>query len=218
MNVEEILNRRYSTKEFDHNKKISTEDFIKIMSMLRLSPSSTNIQPWHFVIASTDEGKKRVAKASEGFFEFNKPKVLDASHVVVFCSRVDADEEYLLHVLDKEDEDGRFPQAEFKDMTHGGRSTFKNIHEYDLKDLPHWLGKQVYLNMGYMLHGAGMLGIDTLTMEGLDMKVLDEEFGLREKGFTAVAAISLGYHLESDFNAHLKKSRLSEEEIFTILD
>ena len=62
MNVIKALNWRYSTKDFDPNKKISEEDFAKVKEILRMSPSSTNLQPWHFVIANTDEGKKRMAK------------------------------------------------------------------------------------------------------------------------------------------------------------
>ena len=60
---------------------------------------------------------------------------------------------------------------------------------------------------------------DALPMEGVDMKLIDQEFNLREKGFTAVAVISLGYRTESDFNTPEKtpKSRLPEAEIFTIL-
>ena len=49
------------------------------------------------------------------------------------------------------------------------------------------------------------------------MKAFDEEFGLRDKGFTAVTLVSLGYRTATDFNAELPKSRLSEEEIFTTI-
>lgn len=62
MNLTVILNNRYSAKDFDPNKKISAEDFEQLKSLLRMSPSSVNIQPWHFVIATTDEGKKEWQK------------------------------------------------------------------------------------------------------------------------------------------------------------
>ncbi|NPD46939.1 MULTISPECIES: oxygen-insensitive NAD(P)H nitroreductase [unclassified Lentimicrobium] len=219
MNLKEILNWRYSTKEFDSNKKISTEDFEQVKTLLQMSPSSTNIQPWHFVIASTEEGKERIAKGTQGFYQFNEPKVKDASHVIVFCSRTDADEKYMQHLLDTEDKDGRFPNEEIKQMTNGGRNIFANMHRYDFKDLQHWMEKQVYLNIGNLLLGVATLGIDALPMEGVDLKVIDEEFSLREKGFTAVAVVSLGYRTETDFNTTDKtpKSRLSQEEIFTLL-
>ena len=217
MNLVNVLNNRYSTKEFDTNKTISEADFEQLKALLRMSPSSTNIQPWHFIIANTKAGKARVAKSTEGFYAFNKPKVLDASHVIVFCARTDADEIYMKHLLDKEDEDGRYASEEFKEQMHMGRQIFANMHRYDLKDFPHWLEKQVYLNMGSLLLGAAVLGIDALPMEGVDVKVLDEEFDLRAKGFTAIAAISLGYRSDSDFNAALPKSRLAEDEVITVL-
>jgi nitroreductase/dihydropteridine reductase len=35
---------------------------------------------------------------------------------------------------------------------------------------------------------------------------MDAELGLRERGFTSVVVLSLGYHSEEDFNAGLGKS------------
>lgn len=45
--------------------------------------------------------------------------------------------------------------------------------------------------------------------------LLDEEFGLHEKGFRALVVVSLGYRAEDDFNAALPKSRLPETEVIT---
>ena len=218
MNIIETLNWRYSTKEFDPTKKISDEDFEKVKTILRMSPSSTNIQPWHFLIAADEEGKKRIAKGTQGFFVFNEPKVLNASHVVVFCSKTGADESYMKHLLQTEETDGRYPNDEIKQMVFGARNIFADIHKYDLKDFQHWADKQVYLNIGNFLLGVATLGIDALPMEGADFKAIDEEFGLREKGYTSVAVVALGYRTETDFNTPDKtpKSRLPEEEIITI--
>ena len=74
-NITEAMNWRYSTKEFDANKKISAADFQSLKDILRLSPSSTNIQPWHFVIADDEAGKSRIAKCTQGMFDFNAAKV-----------------------------------------------------------------------------------------------------------------------------------------------
>ena len=214
-NITEAMNWRYSTKEFDANKKISAADFQSLKDILRLSPSSTNIQPWHFVIADDEAGKARIAKGTQGMFDFNTAKVKDASHVIIFCSRIYADDEFLHEVLDKEDTDGRFAEPKFKEQMHQVRKMFLDIRRYEQKDEPHWLVEQVYLNMGALLLGAATLGIDAVPMEGADLKALDEEFELRSKGYTAVAVISLGYRSEDDFNADLPKSRLSEARIIT---
>lgn len=217
MNLTETLNWRYSTKEFDPNKKISEEDLEQVRNLLRMSPSSTNIQPWHFILTGTEEGKARIAKGTEGFYHFNAKKVTDASHVVVFCSRTSADEAYMQHLLEQEDKDGRYPNEEIKQAMYGGRNIFADMHRYDFKDFQHWLEKQVYLNIGSFLLGVAALGIDAVPMEGIDLKAIDEEFSLREKGFTSVTAVSIGYRTETDFNAKTPKSRLPEEELFTII-
>lgn len=218
MDIKEILQTRYSTKEFDPTRKISDADFEQIKALLRMSPSSTNLQPWHFIIAHTDEAKARVAKATQGAFKFNLPKVVDASHVIVFCTRISLDEEYLLTILEQEDKDGRFAAPEHKERMHQSRKQAAQIHQVELNDLPHWLDKQVYLNMGGLLLGVAALGIDAVPMEGINVNILNEEFGLKEKGYTAVAVVALGYRKDTDFNARLPKSRLPEPHIFTHLD
>ncbi|EJF51951.1 nitroreductase [Saprospira grandis DSM 2844] len=217
MDIIKAVNWRYSTKEFDPEKKIAQEDVEKIKALLRMSPSSTNIQPWHFIIADNEEGKKRIAKGTQGFFQFNEKKVLDASHVILFCSRTDADDQFMTKVLEQEDKDGRFPNEEIKNMVDGARRYFADLHRYDFKDFQHWMEKQVYLNMGNLLLGAAAMEIDSLPMEGFDLKALDEEFSLREKGYTSVAVIALGYRSSSDFNATTPKSRLASEDIITMV-
>ena len=219
MNLIGILNNRYSTKSFDPNKKIASEDVEQLKSLLRLSPSSVNIQPWHFVIAATEEGKQRMAKGVQGNYKFNEAKILNASHVVLFCVKTTVDEAYKDHIAKAESKAGRFPNEQIKQMTKDGRTLFVNIHKEMLKDEQHWLEKQVYLNLGQFLLGAAALGIDACPMEGIDARILNEEFGLTEKGLTAVTAVALGYKTESDFNnpAKTPKARLCVEEILTVV-
>ncbi|KLV08906.1 dihydropteridine reductase [Photobacterium aquae] len=217
MNLTDIAQTRYSTKEFDATKTIPAELFEQIKALLRFSPSSVNSQPWHFILADNDEAKQRIATGTQGLFIFNTPKVLNASHVILFCAKTDINEDYIRHLLETEEQDGRFPDPAFKETVNKGRTMFVNMHRFDLKDAQHWMEKQLYLNMGTVLLGAGALGIDAVPIEGIDTKALNQEFGLLEKGYSAVALVALGYRKETDFNASLPKSRLREEEIFTIL-
>ncbi len=217
MNLTDIALTRYATKAFDPARKISDEALTQIKSLLRLSPSSVNSQPWHFIIAGSDAGKQRIAKGTQGPFQANEAKVLNASHVVLFCAKTEIDDDYLDHLLATEEADGRFPEPSVKEMTKGVRSVFVNLHRADLNDAPQWMEKQVYLNMGSLLLGVAALGIDAVPLEGIDIAALNEEFGLPEKGYTAVAAASLGYRSTDDFNAKLPKSRLPEDEILTLL-
>lgn len=93
MDIVSVALKRYSTKAFDPNKKLTTEEADKVKTLLQYSPSSTNSQPWHFIIASTEEGKARVAKSAAANYVFNERKMLDASHVVVFCAKTAMDGE-----------------------------------------------------------------------------------------------------------------------------
>ncbi|QEY24040.1 oxygen-insensitive NAD(P)H nitroreductase [Neisseria animalis] len=214
MNITELTQKRYATKQFNPNKKISDADFAHIKAALRNSPSSVNIQPWHFVVADDEEGKARIVKAAQDF-PFNIAKIADASHVVVFASRMHADDAFLNELLEKEDQDGRYALPEHKKGGDDARRTFLGIHRDTIKDEKEWLANQVHIGMGYALMAAAVLGIDSIPMEGVDLAVLDKEFGLTEKGYKALAVVSFGYHADEDFNAKLPKSRLAEAQIFT---
>ena len=72
MDIVSVALKRYSTKAFDPTKKLTAEQAEKLKTLLQFSPSSTNSQPWHFIVASTDEGKARVAKSAAGGFAFNE--------------------------------------------------------------------------------------------------------------------------------------------------
>ncbi len=207
---------RHTAKAYDPSKRISDKNVEKIKELLRFSPSSTNSQPWRFILASTDEAKERIAKANESMFPFNNPSILAASHEVIFCSRLTIEEDHLSQVLEQEEADGRFTRPSSKESMDGGRKMFINIHKHDYKDVQHTMDKQVYLNIGQFLLGVATLGIDATPMEGIDVKSIDEEFGLREKGYTSLVAVTLGYHdEEEDYNAKLPKSRLPSSDILT---
>lgn len=214
--LKEALDWRYTTKVYDAGKKISAEDFAQIEHILQFSPSSTNLQPSHFIIADDDAGKARIAKAAEGPYAYNAPKIKNASHIIVFCSKVFADDEHLQAVLDQENKDGRFAEEANKTQMHNTRRMYLNIHRYNYKDEPHWHARQTYLTFGAVLLGAAQLGLDATPIEGVDIAKVDEEFGLHQKGYSALAVIALGYRDEAeDFNARLPKSRLPKERLFT---
>lgn len=206
---------RYTAKHYDTSKPVSAEAMQAVKELLRLAPSSVNAQPWHFIIASTEAGKARFAKATEGAFEFNKEKVLDAPHTILFCSRKSLSEGYLQHLTDKEREDGRFDGSkEIEKAGHDGRAYFAGLHR-KAGDEPVWTAKQTYLNIGAFLLGVAALGLDATAIEGFDAAVLEQEFGLKEKGLEALCMVSVGHRAERDRNASRPKSRLAEAELFT---
>lgn len=215
MDIISVALKRHSTKAFDPSKTLTDEQVEKVKTLLQYSPSSTNSQPWHFIVARTPEGKARVAKSAAGGFVFNERKMLDASLVVVFCAKTAMDDAWLERVVNQEEADGRFATPEAKAANHKGRTFFADMHRKDLKDDNHWMEKQVYLNVGNFLLGVAALGLDAVPIEGFDAAVLDEEFGLKAQSFTSVVVVPVGYHSVEDFNASLPKSRLPLSTIVT---
>src|SRR5438067_12142739 len=108
MDIVTAAKKRYSTKAYDPNRRVPEEIMQQIYEVLRFSPSSVNSQPWHFIVASTPEAKARMAKGAQGGFSYNEPKILNASHVILFCVRADADQQHLDNILEQEQRDGRF--------------------------------------------------------------------------------------------------------------
>ncbi|WP_122663243.1 oxygen-insensitive NAD(P)H nitroreductase [Pseudomonas viridiflava] len=217
MELASLAKSRYTTKAYDATRKIPQASIDTLLDQLRHSPSSVNSQPWHFVVAADEQGKARIAKGAQDGFAYNQAKILNASHVVVLCTRTEMAEAHLQAVIDQEELDGRFQNPEARAGQDKLRRGYVDMHRYDLKDVQHWMEKQTYLALGTLLLGAASLGLDATPMEGFDFKKLDEELGLRDKGFSSLVIVSLGYRSETDFNAKLPKSRLSAESVFTFL-
>lgn len=214
MDIAHIAAQRYTTKAFDAEKKVEPMLIEQLQTLLHLAPSSINSQPWHFIIAATDEGKAQIARATTGPYGANEAKVLNASHIVVLCANDGWSDAHMQEVVEQEDRDGRFDSVEAKEKTFAGRNFYVNLHK-EWGDTQPWMEKQVYLALGSLLFGAATLGIDATPIEGFDPAVLDKELGLKERGLTSVVLTALGYHSADDFNAALPKSRLPVDTVIT---
>jgi len=217
MDILAAARKRYTAKAYDPARRVPEETMQQIYEVLRTSPSSVNSQPWHFIVASTPEAKARLAKGVQGQYSYNEAKILNASHVILFCTRVDAGGGHLERLLEQEARDGRFKDDAAKAGQAKGRKGYVDQHVYTLKDLPQWFEKQAYIALGNAMLAAAALGVDTTPMEGLDPAALDAELDLHEKGLASLVLLSFGYHADSDFNATLPKSRLTQEQVFTFL-
>lgn len=217
MDILSAATKRHTAKAYDAQRRIPEEVMQQVYTLLQNSPSSVNSQPWHFIVANTPEGRARIAKAAQGGYAYNAAKITDASHVIVLCSRIDMDEAHLNALLDQEERDGRFRDAQARAGQDAARRGYVYQHRFGAKDVAQWLEKQVYLALGTALLGAATLEINATPMEGFDQKILDAEFGLNEKGLTSLVLVSFGYSSEGDFNAGLPKSRLAQEATFSFI-
>ncbi len=216
MDIKHYMLQRFTAKKYNPAKKIPEPIINQLVDLLRYTPTSINSQPYHFIIASTEEGKQRVAISmnKEGLI-YNKNKVDQASHTIVICSKTDMDEAYIRKLIDQEYHDGRHNPNMTKEELINLYIDYMNLHKIEHLDLQAWMAKQCYIALGNLLLGASLANIDASPIEGFDPKILDAQFNLKEKGFTSVLVITLGYHTEDDYNAKQPKSRFSKEELFT---
>lgn len=217
MDLLNISKTRYTTKAYDPSKKIPQEQFERLLEILRLTPSSINIQPWHFFIADNDAAKERIAKALVGKYAYNAPKVLDSSHTILFCTKADITEQHLDNLLNQDDLSGRFKDATAKQGQKDSRTGYVDYYRNEKGDIQRWAENQTFIALGQILLAAGIENIDATPIGGFNEYLLTEELQLTEKGLVPSVLLTLGYRSETDFNAKLPKSRLNKEQIFTKL-
>jgi nitroreductase/dihydropteridine reductase len=188
-----------------------------LLEILRLAPSSINIQPWHFFIADHDAAKQRIAKALVGTYAYNAPKVLDSSHTILFCTKADINELHLENLLNRDDLSGRFKDESAKEGQKNTRAGYIHYYRNEKGDIQRWAENQTFIALGQMLLAAGIEGVDATPIGGFDEEMISEELQLAEQGLIPSVLLTLGYRSENDFNAKLPKSRLAAEDIFTKL-
>lgn len=217
MNLAQLAETGHFTKVFDPNRTIPEADFELLLKFLRWIPQSVNAQSSHYIVAANQQARARIAGAIGDGFGINTPKLLNASHVIVFTTRQNITNEYLDELHAQEVSDGKFPNEEIANQWKAVVRGWIDFHRYDVKDLNHWMEKQTYLGLGMMLMAAEEMGINAIPLEGFDSRALDKELGLREQGFTTTVLLALGYRAESDFYAATPKSRRPLERHFTFL-
>ncbi len=217
MDLLNISKTRYTTKAYDPSKKIPQQQFDRLIQILRLAPSSINIQPWHFFIIENDQAKQRISKSLVGKYAYNAPKILDSSHSILFCTKADITENHLTNLLNQDDQSGRFKDQTAKQAQQDARTGYVDFYRNEKGDIQRWAENQTFIALGQTLLAAGIEGIDATPIGGFDEQIISEELGLVEKGLIPSVLLALGYRSEQDFNAKLPKSRLNKDDIFTVL-
>ena len=205
----EDLNWRYATKKYDTTKKISTEDFNTIKESLRLSPSSYGLQPLKYIVIENKELREELKVHS-----FNQSQITDASHIIVFCSFIDIDEN---HIDNYTENIAKTRNQQVEKVIGFGDYMKKEILPMDKGLLASWNSKQAYIALGQVLHTCANLRIDATPMEGFKTDKYDEILGLTEQNLKSILVCAFGYRSTDDTNSSLKKVRKSQDELFALL-
>jgi len=180
MNILELIEKRYTAKKYNADKDIPQDKIEDLKQILRLTPSSINIQPWKFTFVQNPEVKAKLASVSM----HNEEKINQAKLLVVFSVADDLDA--FQEVVDNE-----LPQARIDWYNKIKAST----PEADLKI---WLSKQLYIALGVGLTASAALGLDSTPMEGIESDKYSTILNM--KVYKPLFAMAVGYGSEDDFN------------------
>ncbi|MBO2943674.1 nitroreductase family protein [Paenibacillus sp. F411] len=72
-----VIKERHSVRKYDPSVKISREEMTEILTDASLAPSSSNLQPWRFLIIDDQELKEKLHPIA-----FNQEHVLTSSAVI----------------------------------------------------------------------------------------------------------------------------------------
>lgn len=212
MDFLKLMQERYTTKHYNSSKKIPDEILDKILECLRLSPSSINLQPWHFYLTRSAAGKARIRGAMA---DFNYGRFDECDSVLILCSMNRVSPEFARLVAQTEVDEKRLAPEKLEERIGYIQKTceFKD----KLETLRVWSAKQIYIAMATVLYAAAAYGVDSTPVEGLNCRMVDEALGLEAQGLHCEAAIYLGLRADNDTNAPERrpKSRLALDRILS---
>lgn len=209
---------RHACKEFDANKKISTEDFEFILETGRLSPSSLGLEPWNFVILQNMKIREMLLPISWGA----QGQLPTASHFVIFLARNKEEMTYNSEYIEKiMKEVHKIPD----DVREVRRNKIEDYQKNDAKMFDSkngvfdWACKQNYIAMANMMTSAAIIGIDSCPIEGFDKEKVEEVLvkeGILDKEKFGVACMAaFGYRKE---DPKREKTRQEIDEIVTWIE
>lgn len=212
-----IVQSRYTCKAYDPTKRIDDATLDHILQALRLAPSSINIQPWQFLVAANDDTKAITASSMTGSDAHNAPKVLNASHTIILCTRTQLDDDHLDKVLDAESRAGRFRTPDSKTARQNLCQNYLSEYAKTPAKLSQWAEQQTFIALGYLLLVAELGGVQATPIGGFDQNLLNDALNLNSQNLNASVVVTLGYASDDDFNQTLPKARLDFDEVIRFI-
>ena len=203
MNYLEILKFRHACKIFDESKKIGAGEFDFILEAGRLSPSSTGLEQWDFLVVQNKELREKIKAVS-----WNQVQITSCSHLVVILAKikeVKVGSSYIDKMIARRDD--KNIEAIAARQKFFLLSNFKNDDELTFQ----WSHEQCMIAATNMMNAAASLGIDSCPMEGFDRHALNEILGLDESEKRVAIVVPFGYRL----NPQPEKYRRQRSEVVT---
>jgi len=181
-NISDIIRERHSVRKYDSNVKIPREEIVEILEKATLAPSSSNLQPWRFIVIDDLETKKELRQIA-----YNQEPVETSSAVIAVLG----DKEMFKNierVYRSSYEAGYMDEANMNRLIDSANSTYPNAPEEIRKNIASF--DTGLVSMQLMLI-AKAKGYDTVPMAGFDKQKFMDKFQVSER-YMPVVLIALG--------------------------
>ncbi|TFE27191.1 nitroreductase family protein [Cohnella luojiensis] len=179
---EAVMRGRRSVRSYDPTFKISKEEMKELLGEAILAPSSSNVQPWRFLVIDSPELKEKLLPIA-----FNQQQVVEASAVIAVLG--DREGYKLLDTIyTRAFEAGYIPEETKNAMVERSVGMYSSFPDEIARKIVHTDGGLV--SMQLML-AAKAKGYDTVPMGGYDAAKFKEAFGVSER-YIPIMLIAIG--------------------------
>ncbi|MFP7296889.1 nitroreductase family protein [Neobacillus niacini] len=178
----DVIRERRSVRSYDPAVQISREEMYEILELATLAPSSSNLQPWRFLIIDKPELKEKLLPIA-----FNQQQVVEASAVIAVLGDVKSYEK-AEKIYGQAAEAGFMPVETAKSFIERTVRTYSNLKPEVAREIVYTDGGLISMQLMLV---ARSKGYDTVPMGGYDKAKFMEAFGIAEQ-FVPVMLIALG--------------------------
>ena len=211
MSLVEKLQWRYATKKMDASKVVPQEKLEKILEAIRLSASSSGLQPYEILVVTNKAILEKIRAIAS-----NQSQVTDCSYLLVFAAWDNYTAQRINDAFDMTEEIRNF-------KSEAGTAYRQNLlANYTARDpevnFTH-AAKQAYIAVGTALIAAAYEEVDCTPMEGFNPEALDEILNLKAKGLRSVVMMPIGYRkADEDWLVNLKKVRRPKDQFVSRIE
>ncbi|MFB9762524.1 nitroreductase family protein [Ectobacillus funiculus] len=178
----DVIKERRSVRTYDPAVHISREEMTEILKLATLAPSSSNLQPWRFLVIDKSELKQKLLPIA-----YNQQQVVEASAVIAVLGDVESYKK-------AEKIYGQAVEAGFMPADTAKSFIERTVGMYS--SLPAEKARQIVYTDGGLISMQLMLvarskGYDTVPMGGYDQAKFIEAFGISEQ-YVPVMLIAIG--------------------------
>lgn len=177
-----VIRERRSVRKYDPSWTISDEEIKELLAEATLAPSSSNLQPWRFIVITDQEIKSKLLPIA-----YSQAQVTEASAVIAVLGDTEAYSNADA-IYGHASATGLMPEDVAAAMAKRSREGYSSLPKEKLEDIALVDGGLV--SMQLML-AAKARGYDTVPMGGFDPAGLKELFQISDR-YIPVMLIALG--------------------------